>query len=344
MRVTNLLIAVGWMSSQLLTIALAADDPSGILRTILEKNRVAVHSGRGTFVESVRGRYVTRDEIEQEAVRLNQSPLGQEAITAIASFFNLQLAGQRQSEGDDPHRCQTYVFEGNKRYIRYVKLDGDEAAYFTPELLASFSDQRFTLTLLDDKILLDTQWDIANGRTNLTALIRPAQAVFMPEYAAFGRLHEYITEQMLSGDIVELKFEGGQHHISIRQKTAPVKAMAMSIELILDADKDYMVVSAKFFLGDILWMEHKFSEYFQTPNGFWFPRKTVIRTYAPLGGQQVVSSEKIYMALAGSVDFNIPIESGTFTPNLPSGTTGVDFTKMPPKDFIVNADGLKYLQ
>ena len=247
MRVTNLLIAVGWMSSQLLTIALAADDPSGILRTILEKNRVAVHSGRGTFVESVRGRYVTRDEIEQEAVRLNQSPLGQEAITAIASFFNLQLAGQRQSEGDDPHRCQTYVFEGNKRYIRYVKLDGDEAAYFTPELLASFSDQRFTLTLLDDKILLDTQWDIANGRTNLTALIRPAQAVFMPEYAAFGRLHEYITEQMLSGDIVELKFEGGQHHISIRQKTA-LKAMAMSMELILDADKDYMVVSAKFFL------------------------------------------------------------------------------------------------
>ena len=178
------------------------------------------------------------------------------------------------------------------------------------------------------------------GPTNYVAIIEEDK-MDITDFGKFGRNASVIDKQMIDDiekghNVLDVQEVGGKTLVRIEDKNT---FFNMSLELQIDSSHAFMLDRVTFNIKNSKVIEREYLDYNQTANGYWFPHLVIERTFIPSGDGSKIVSEITYETLRGSVDLNNKIDENIFSAKLPGGTTGVDFTSDPPRDFEVQEDG-----
>jgi len=327
-------------------LALGETNVSKEIRNCIDSGQRRPQSGRGVFLHSLRKHPLTLASVTEQlkAMGLDLSADGIRNLSALMEgLFSATFQGAEQT---NEFRLENVAFKGKKFIRRTVELS-------EPELEAIRSDYNsytnFSLVtyVYNGRNTIRIEAKRFNG-ARFTSLVIEPDAIYVPEFWTFGRdldMQRWLQDAS-EGDIeMQVLERSGRLTFIIDEppQQGLEKAFRRHGEITVVPARDCMPERVTLGYGGWTQVEWVYTNYVSTETGIWFPGLTVRREYAPVSDSGILTIEERFELIPDTLEFNVPVEDELFSPELPPGTRGVDFSKTPPQDFVVTADGIEHL-
>lgn len=295
-------------------------------------------SGKGTYIRTVYKKSVdVNDLLEGREFKDDQAK--QQYLTHLHSLNQLTF-GLKQDK--TIYILERLYFDGDKKRRDYAPLSPAvvENIRNKPNVIASLSLN--VMAFDGSKSISLVTLQNPDGTTEYYADIMPHGRIYCPKFHQYGRGYESFRDGNLQTfiDLIDqglATFEqttiNGQVHATFEMGLET--GLSLKTERIFAPDKGMSILYTALYYNNQLSRKIICQEYAQTRSGEWFPRKYIDNKYVYVKGERVLTSSETFEAIPGTVDFNIPIESSIFAPEMRVGTNIIDRRHSPPKEYVI---------
>lgn len=293
-------------------------------------------SGKGTYIRTLYKKAVDVNDL-LEGKDFKDEGAKQRYLRHLRSRNQLTM-GLKQDK--NIYTLERLYFDGHKKRRDYLSLSPAvvENIRNDPNVIASLSLN--VMAFDGSKSISLTSSQMPDGTTRNYADIMPHGRIYCPKFHQFGRGAESARDFNLQ-TFIDLIDRGlatfkqsstnGQVHSTLEMglETGP----SFKMERIFDPDKGMSILYTALSYDNQLSREIICQDYEQTSSGAWYPRKYIDNKYVYVKGERLLTSSETLEAIPGTVNFNIPIESSIFSPELPTGTNVIDERHSPPLEY-----------
>lgn len=284
-------------------------------------------SGKATYIRTLYKKAVDVTEL-LEGKEFKDERRKQQYLSNLRLFGGLDYSLKQDTA---TYTLERLYFDGNKKRRDYAPLSSAMVQNIgnDPNVIDTFSSN--IMAFDGSKSITLTSSQVPEGTTRSYANIMPHGRIYCPKFQQFGHSYSSASDVQVQRfiDLIDqglATFEqttiNGQVHVTFEMglETGP----SLKTKHIFAPDKGMSILYTVVYRNNQLSQEIICQDYAQTSSGEWFPRVYIDKRYVYVKGERVLASSETFEAIPGTVEFNIPIEASTFSPEFPEGTEIID--------------------